>query len=237
MEPVWRRRGGGRKHPLTVDRRAAVATILLLAALAGCNTAKRFGPGALPLRAASANDFAVEVEFASPLARASAGEASRFTVLEEGNPAAPVAIYSAELADTIFGRVVLLLLSGGPLNDGARYVVRASGVRDVFGVVQPDAEAEFRAGLRYGADLAPLLAEHCNDCHGPTRADGAYRTDALTSLLGTGTDSIPNLIAGNPNCALVHRTRPIRSMYDKGMLSPLDADIIRNWVVSYQARP
>ena len=179
----------------------------------------------------------MELEFASPLARASAADASRFTVLEDGNLAAPVAIYSAELADTTFGRVVLLLLSGGPLNDGARYVVRSVGVRDVFGKVLPDAVAEFRAGLRYDADMAPLMAEHCNGCHGPTRADGAYRTDALTSLLGGGTDSIPNLIAGNPNCALVQRTRPVRSMYDKGMLSPLDADIIRNWVVSYQARP
>ena len=212
------------------------ATLVALLATGGCNTAAKLGPEPSdPPRAASSNDFAVEVEFPVPLDRASASDPGRFTVLDDAS--SPVAIYSAQLADTIFGRVVLLLLSGGPLADSARYTVLTSGMKDVFGAPLPDGRAEFRAGLRYGTDIAPLFAAHCDGCHGSARADGSYRTDSLEGLFGAGTDGTPDLIVGDANCSLVRRTRPQKSMYDRGSLDPLEADIIQNWVVSYQARP
>ena len=215
---------------------AVAAAFLTLLVTGGCNTAAKLGPEPSdPPRAASSNDFAVEVEFPVPLDRASASDAARFTVLDDA--ASPVAILSAQLADTIYGRVVLLLLSGGPLADSARYTVLTTGVKDVFGKPVPDGRAEFRAGLRYGTDIAPLFAAHCDGCHGPSRAEGSYRTDSLEGLYGTGTDGTPDLIVGDANCSLVHRTRPQKSMYDRGSLDPLEADIIQNWVVSYQARP
>lgn len=214
--------------------------LLAVLALAGtaCNSAKTFGPKTIPaLRAASASDFAVEVEFPAPLEPASASDAGRFRVYLRGDSASPVPIYSAQIADSFYGRVALLLLSGGPLTDSARYVVETRGIRDVYGRAIPDGRAEFDAGLRYATDIAPLFADRCNACHGPSRAEGAYRTDSRNALYGAGTDATPDLIEGNPSSILVRKTRPGRSMYLAGGLEPLDADIVQNWVVNYLARP
>lgn len=210
-----------------------IGAVVGVLAFVGCHSAALLAPPP-SLRAASANDFAVDVEFAEPLDRNTAQEAGRYIVYPIGNVGAPVAIYSASLIDTLYGRVVRLLLSGGPLPDSAEYSVQVAGVLTAAGKSTGMRVADFRTGLNYGSPLSELFARHCDSCHG---SEGGYRTDTYDALFGGGTDGVPNLIAGDPNCLLVRKTRPQNSMFNWGNLSYLDSELIRNWIISYQARP
>ena len=68
-------------------------------------------------------------------------------------------------------------------------------------------------------------------------SEGSYRTDSYDALLGGGSDAQPNLVASDPNCLILRRSRPRNSMFDLGRLDYLDYEVLKNWVVSYQARP
>lgn len=214
------------------------ACLLAGACAAGCHTAKLLAPPP-PLRAASAAAFAVDVEFAEPLDRATAQDPARYVVYPKGNSGAPATITQATLIDTLFGRVVQLLVSdpvSGFLPDSADYTVQTSGVLTVKGKSTGDRAIDFRTGLNYSTPMRDLFARHCDSCHGPARADGNYRTDSDVGLLGGGTNATPNLIPGDPLCLLVVKTKPLNSMFRLGELSYFDFELIRNWVVSYQAR-
>ena len=208
----------------------------LACALAGCHAARVLAPPPA-LRAASASDFAVDVEFAEPLDRGSAQTASHFEVYRFGHPESPVGIFSATLIDTASGRVVQLLLSGGPLVDSSLYSVRAANVLSITGGSTGSRVASFSAGLGYGKDIAPLMAVHCNRCHGAAQADGKYRTDSYAGLFGVGSDGArANLIAGDPSSLVIKRSKPLNSMYNLGAMSYLDFEVLYNWIVSYGAR-
>ena len=222
-----------------VFRRALAGVAAACAALSlGCNTAKILAPPP-PLRAASASASAVDVEFAESLDRASAQDPSRFLVYPAGNAGAPATVVQATLIDSLYGRVVRLLVSdpvNGFLPDSADYTVQTTGVLDVSGKTTGSRSIDFRTGLNYDTQLKDLFARHCDSCHGQARAEGNYRTDSYLALQGTGTNTTPNLIAGSPNCLLVKKTAPRSSMFHRGNLTVLDSEMIRNWVVSYLAR-
>lgn len=202
----------------------------------GCHAARVLAPPPI-LRAASASDFAVDVEFAEPLDRASAQSVARYRVYPFNHPEAAISLYSATLIDTASGRVVQLLLSGGPLSDSSLYTVRADNVRSLAGGLTGDRNAVFTAGLGYARDIAPLMATHCNSCHGALRADGQYRTDSYAALFGAGSDGArANIIAGDPSSLCIKRSKPFNSMYTLGAMSYLDFEILYNWIVSYGAR-
>ncbi len=216
----------------------AASSVLVAAAThqAGCHAARIIAPPP-PLRAASANDFGVDVEFAEPLDRARAEDVTRYAVRPAMGPGAPQMIFSATVIDTFSGRVVQLLISDGPLADTSDYIVDARDVRTLDGKSTGRRSATFRTGLSYRTPLRELFDSRCSPCHGASQAAGNYRTDSYAALFGTGTDATPNLIAGNPNCLLVRKCRPGRSMWNAGGLSYLDFEMILNWVVSYGARP
>lgn len=215
---------------------AGGALALLLLAAASCHYAGRVAPR-VPLRAAPASDFAVDLEFAESLDRATAEDVSHYKVYPAGQTTAALQIYSATVIDMLYGRVVQLLLSDGPLADSASYQVEAIDVRSLDGRVIIEPAVDFHAGLRYHDQIRPILAEHCNACHGPDRRDGNYRTDSLAELRGGGTNSTPNLIAGNAGCLLIRKTKPQNSMFTLGRLTFLDAEILKSWVVGYRAAP
>ncbi len=223
---------------MTRWRIALAASSVLVAAATlevGCHAARIIAPPP-PLRAASANDFGVDIEFAEPLDRASAEDVTRYTVRPAMGPGAPQTIFSATVVDTFSGRVVQLLISDGPLADTSDYIVDSRDVRTLDGKSTGSRSATFRTGLSYRTPLSELFDSRCSSCHGASQAAGNYRTDSYDGLFGGGTDATPNLIAGNPNCLLVRKCRPGRSMWNAGGLSYLDFEMILNWVASYGAR-
>jgi len=211
----------------------------ITASLFGCNTAAILAPPP-PLRAASASNLAIDVEFAEPLDKASAQDPSHYLVYPTNGSGSPASVLQAALIDTLYGRVVRLSLQDpvqGFLPDSANYTIQATAVITLAGRSTGTRSVEIRTGLNYDTPMQSLLTLHCNSCHGPVRADGTYRTDSYNELFAPGTSPTPNVIAGDPNCLLVVKTKPSNSMFRLGRLTFLDSEIIHNWVVSYQARP
>lgn len=226
----------GRFHARAIIALAAATSSAMLG-LAGCHTARMALPPP-PLRAASAASYALDVEFAEPLAMASAEDPAHYVLIPAaGGPAA--AVTTATLIDTLNGRVVQLLVPDwlGADPDGATWTVTTTGVMTLEGRSTGTRSATFQAGLGYTGALKPLFDARCNSCHGPARADGSYRTDTLAGLSGNGVDSMPNLVPGDPTCLLVKKCKPQNSMYNLGGLTYFDFEMIRNWVTSYDARP
>ena len=218
--------------------RLARCALALTPLVSGCHTAAILAP-LPPLRAASASAYAVDVEFSESLDRATAQDPARYSVYPQGISGSAATVLQATLIDTLYGRVVQLLLSdpiNGFLPDSALYTVQSTGVLDVVGKSTGSRSVDWRTGLNYDSPLRALFARHCDSCHGATREEGNYRTDSQAGLLAGGTNSTPNLIAGDPKCLVVVKTKPSNSMFRAGDLSYLDFEIIRNWVVSYQAR-
>jgi len=215
-------------------RLAAAWVVAMVALIVGCHAARVLAPPP-GLRAASASDFVVDVEFDEPLDRASAEDMTHYDLHPVSDPGSVVEILSVALVDTTFGRVVQLLIPSG-LPDGVEFEVRSHDVLSLQQRSTGTRAATFHTGLSYAMPLRDLFAAHCDRCHGPAQADGNYRTDTLAGLLAGGSDATPNLVAGDPNCTLVRRTRPLRTMFDRGGLTYLDFEIIRNWVLSYAAR-
>ena len=224
---------------MTGSRRSTnlMATLVVLLVCTGCNTAKLLAPPP-PLRAASASAFAIDVEFAEPLDRGTAEDPARYTVLPLAGGTA-TKILDAALIDTLNARAVQLLVTdsaGNPLPDSSDFSVQTNGVLTIQGKSTGVRTVDFRTGLNYSSPLGDLFARHCDSCHGATLADGNYRTDSYAGLSGIGTNSVPNLIPGDVRCLLVVKTKPSNSMFNRGELSYLDSELIRNWVVSYGAR-
>ena len=227
--PAWL--SAGTVPALTAAMFAALLT------LAGCHTARVLAPPP-PLRAASAATYALDVEFAEPLSKASAEDPAHYT-LDPAAGGAAAAVGTATLVDTLYGRVVQLLVPDwlGSDPDGTDWTVTTSGVLTYDGHSTGTRSVTFRAGLSYAAPLQAMFDGRCTSCHGPTRADGSYRTDSRSGLLGNGVDATPDLIAGDPNCLLVKKCKPHNSMFNLAELTYFDYELIRNWVTNYNARP
>ena len=202
----------------------------------GCHAARVFAPP-VPLRGASVATYAIQVEFAESLDRASAEDPSRYEVRLAGAPASVVT--SATLVDTLYGRVVQLVIPAWlEVNaDTSDVQVTTRGVLTLERRDTGTRTVAFRTGLSYSTPLKELFDSHCTSCHGPTVAEGGYRTDSYDALLGDGSDARPNLVPSDPNCLIVRRCRPRNSMFNLGRLDYLDYEVLKNWVVSYQARP
>jgi hypothetical protein len=215
------------------------AGLVVLAAIAACHAARVLAPPP-PLRAASAALYAVDVEFAEPLDRASAQDPSRYAIYPPGIPASRPAITSATLIDTLYGRTVQLLMPswfGDSTVDRVDMTVETNGVRAFDGASTGLRSVTFRTGLGYASPMQALFDSRCSACHGASRADGSYRTDGYSALFGNGVAPPADVIAGDPKCLTVVKCKPRNSMFNAASLSYLDFEMIRNWVEVYSARP
>lgn len=228
----------------TGTRRVAAAGLVMvmcsaLVALSGCDTARLVAPTPA-LRAASAALYAIDVEFAEPLNKASAEDPSHYVVYPAGSPGAVATVASAALVDTVSWRVVQLLVPqwfGDSTTDHRATVVETHGVRDWFGSSTGDRRVEFTTGLGYAQNMRAFFDARCSSCHSTSNPGGGYRTDSYTALFGPGTSPTANVIAGNPNSLLVVKCRPRNSMYNRAGLDYLDFETVLNWVSVYAARP
>ncbi|MEP7027137.1 MAG: hypothetical protein ABI960_00950 [Candidatus Eisenbacteria bacterium] len=217
---------------------ALLALVLAGASMGSCHAARVFAP-APAVRVSSAALYALNVEFAQSLDRASAQDVAHFTIRSAGGGAV-AAISSAALIDTLYGRVVQLVIPawfGDSAADRADFVVQTRGLVDAYGRAIPDADTFVRTGLAYGEGMSALFDTHCTSCHGASAPAGSYRTDSLAGLRGSGLDATPNLIIGDPNSLVVRKCKPGNSMFTAGNLTDLDFESIRDWIVDYRARP
>ena len=88
-----------------------------------------------------------------------------------------------------------------------------------------------RTVVTWQGAIAPLVADHCSACHSGAQPAGNYRTTDYTSLLGPGTDSVPNAIAGDENSRLLGIFQTADPSDPHAGLQD-DLPLLRSWVVA-----
>src|SRR2546423_7930054 len=67
-----------------------------------------------------------------------------------------------------------------------------------LGMVAQAAPATQGAGVSFRRDVAPILLDRCQKCHGPEKAKGDYRLDTFERLMKSGESGEAPLVAGKP---------------------------------------
>lgn len=81
------------------------------------------------------------------------------------------------------------------------------------------------ATLTWQKTIGPLMVSvSCTSCHGTS---GKYSVESYAATLAAGTDSVPNVIAGDSSSALVRYC-----VQRHGGISAKDADRVRSWVMA-----
>lgn len=104
-----------------------------------------------------------------------------------------------------------------------------------------------RGGARYvpvaetddgSAEVAEILEQYCNACHGPEKAKGGLRTDTVEFLLAGG-HSGPAVVAGDPDASPVIQRLELpvwdeEHMPPDGKAQPSDEEMaeIRSWILA-----
>lgn len=85
------------------------------------------------------------------------------------------------------------------------------------------------------ADVQPIFAAHCLDCHGPKKQKSSYRLDVKSVALGGGEGSAPNILPGraaaSPLFRYVSGADADLPMPPKGpALSAAEVAVLRAWI-------
>ena len=200
-----------------------------------CQEPTEIDPAA-EVHAVSADSTHIDVGFPESLDPASMARASNYAVWSPGDSVRSFGVLGVSIADSVRGRSVRLETE--PVPDGMGLLVRVNKIQLLTGPTLGDEPitVDLVSGLSYGKDIAPLFHAHCNSCHSGATPAASYATDSYFALFGSGSAPPGNLIPGDSTSLLVKKCLPTGSMFWTGNLEFLEAEIIKNWVVIYQAR-
>ena len=72
-------------------------------------------------------------------------------------------------------------------------------------LIAPLAQAAEPRPVSFQQDLAPLLLERCQGCHGPDKIKGGYRLDTFEKLLQPGESGVTPITPGRPDTSELYR--------------------------------
>jgi len=84
------------------------------------------------------------------------------------------------------------------------------------------------ATLSWDDDIAPIMVDRCQRCHGNS---GAYSLETWAAAFGYGSDGVPNIIPGDESSLLVRYCEDGHQGLPYG-----DALLVLSWVVDFDAR-
>lgn len=89
--------------------------------------------------------------------------------------------------------------------------------------------------VSFRAQIAPLLLEQCQTCHGPTQQKGGYRLDTFEFLSRNEDPNDPVLLAGKPEKSrlytlLVEKSAEDRMPQKSDPLPSAQAELVRRWI-------
>jgi mono/diheme cytochrome c family protein len=82
----------------------------------------------------------------------------------------------------------------------------------------------------YTADVQPLFNTSCASCHGGGSPAAGYDLTNREGALGTGSDTVPNVIAGSPETSLLHARLDEGTMPPAGRWDSSKVATVRNWI-------
>lgn len=84
--------------------------------------------------------------------------------------------------------------------------------------------------ISFRRDVLPILEELAGDCHTADNMAGNYALDSYEAVMGTGTDSVPNVIPGAPEKSLLYlylkKGHPFGKKPDSAKLA-----LIHDWIL------
>jgi len=86
----------------------------------------------------------------------------------------------------------------------------------------------------YAADVQPVFNSNCISCHGATAPSGNYSLTSRAGALGTGSDSIPNVIPGSAGSSKLYLRvtgdEAPRMPQGGAPLDSVETGTVRNWI-------
>ena len=82
----------------------------------------------------------------------------------------------------------------------------------------------------YANDVQPLFNSSCVGCHGPSQQNGGYRLDSRTEAVAGGSDSVANVVPGQPDSSELHRRLYGGTMPPSGRWDDDRVRTVRNWI-------
>lgn len=89
---------------------------------------------------------------------------------------------------------------------------------------------EAKADPSWATDVQPLFNTSCASCHSGASPAGDYDLSSRAGALGPGTDSTPNVVAGQPDSSELQRRLADGSMPPSGRWDSVRVLTVRNWI-------
>ena len=94
--------------------------------------------------------------------------------------------------------------------------------------------SEVPADPSYATDVQPVFNSHCISCHSGSNPSGSYTLTDRAGATGNGSDSIPNVIAGNADSSKLYRRvaaiETPQMPLGQPALDTVKTATIRNWI-------
>jgi WD40 repeat protein len=105
----------------------------------------------------------------------------------------------------------------------------------MFALVARSQPATQRADASFRRDVAPLLLDRCQKCHGAEKAKGDYRLDTFERLMKSGESGEPPVVAGKPRDSKLYQLITTAEDDDRmpkksEALAASSAAAIRTWI-------
>jgi mono/diheme cytochrome c family protein len=100
----------------------------------------------------------------------------------------------------------------------------------LYGACDSTPSNQVKADPSYSADIQPIFNAHCVACHSGSGSSGNYDLSTRAGALGTGSDSLPNVIAGDAMLSLLFTRLDAGTMPPSGRLDTVDIFNVRNWI-------
>ncbi|MBN2536712.1 hypothetical protein JXB37_00375 [candidate division WOR-3 bacterium] len=82
----------------------------------------------------------------------------------------------------------------------------------------------------YANDIQPLFNTSCAACHSGASPAAGYDLASRAGALGPGTDTIPNVVAGQPDSSELQRRLDDGTMPPSGRWDSVKVHTVRNWI-------
>lgn len=82
----------------------------------------------------------------------------------------------------------------------------------------------------YSSDISTIFNVHCVACHSGSSPNGNYDLSTRAGALGPGSNSLPNVVAGDAMLSLLFTRLDDGTMPPAGRLDTVDIYNVRNWI-------
>ena len=82
----------------------------------------------------------------------------------------------------------------------------------------------------YSSDVQPLFNASCAACHSGSSPSGNYDLSSRAGALGPGSDTVANVVAGQPDSSLLYQRLEAGTMPPSGRWDSVKVHTVRNWI-------